>query len=184
MRKFKNHIAKDAFIIVISILLAVLMVKSNILASLFHATEGMRLLGSFFAGIFFTSAFTTPLAIAALGKLAETNSIVGVAAFGALGALLGDMIIFRFVKDSVAEDLEYLMTLSKKDGRMRWIFKLKLFRWISPFIGALIIASPLPDEIGIAILGLSRAKMVHFIPISYLMNFLGIYIIGAIATAV
>ena len=52
-----------------------------------------------------------------------------------------------------------------------------------PLTGAIIIASPLPDELGLAMMGLSRVPIAAFIPISYTMNFLGILLIEFIAGA-
>jgi hypothetical protein len=50
-------------------------------------------------------------------------------------------------------------------------------KWISPILGALIIASPLPDEFGLALLGLSRTRISILIPVSFIMNFLGVYLL-------
>ncbi|KKR47070.1 MAG: hypothetical protein UT80_C0011G0001, partial [Parcubacteria group bacterium GW2011_GWC1_40_13] len=65
--------------------------------------------------------------------------------------------------------------------RLFSIFRPKLFKWLIPFIGALIIASPLPDEAGLAMMGLSKMKTSVFIPISFALNFLGILAIGLFA---
>ena len=97
--------------------------------------------------------------------------------------MIGDLIIFRFVKDRVSEHLSYLIKVSKTE-RIVSIFKLKLFRWIIPFVGALVIASPLPDEIGVAMLGLSKMKNSYFILLSFLLNSAGILIIGLIAKTI
>ncbi|OGG78335.1 hypothetical protein A3A36_01445 [Candidatus Kaiserbacteria bacterium RIFCSPLOWO2_01_FULL_52_12b] len=61
------------------------------------------------------------------------------------------------------------------------IFRPRLFKWLIPFVGALIIASPLPDEAGLAMMGLSKMKTSVFIPISFALNFLGILAIGIFA---
>jgi hypothetical protein len=44
-------------------------------------------------------------------------------------------------------------------------------------LGALIIASPLPDEFGLALMGISRMRALVLMPISFVMNALGIYCI-------
>jgi len=88
--------------------------------------------------------------------------------------------IFRFVKDRVFEHFYYLIKISKSE-RLFSIFKLNLFRWIIPLVGALIIASPLPDEIGVTMLGLSKVKNSYFILLSFVLNSAGILIIGLIA---
>jgi uncharacterized membrane protein YdjX (TVP38/TMEM64 family) len=50
-----------------------------------------------------------------------------------------------------------------------------------PIIGALIIISPFPDEIGIGLMGLSKIKKWQFMLISFALNSLGIFIIVALA---
>lgn len=64
------------------------------------------------------------------------------------------------------------------------IFRLRIFRWSIAFLGALVIASPLPDELGLMMLGFSKIKTSFFVPISFLLNFLGILVIGLIAKAI
>jgi hypothetical protein len=49
-----------------------------------------------------------------------------------------------------------------------------IFRWIAFVLGAVIIASPLPDELGIAILGFARLGSNLFVPLSFVSNFLGL----------
>src|SRR3989344_5737913 len=177
-----NNLIRDLSLIILSILIAVILAKTGTLESLITSTQGMRFIGSFIAGIFFVSVFTAAPATVALGEIAQSNSIYTVAVLGGLGALIGDLIIFRFVKDRVSEHFDYLIRVSKSE-RLFSIFKLKLFRWIIPFVGALIIASPLPDEIGVTMLGLSKMKNSYFILLSFVLNSAGVLIIGLIAKA-
>jgi hypothetical protein len=58
---------------------------------------------------------------------------------------------------------------------------MRVFRAVMPFLGALIIASPLPDELGLVFLGISKLKTRYFLPLSFVLNFFGILIIGLIA---
>ena len=62
------------------------------------------------------------------------------------------------------------------------LFKLRSFRWLTFFAGGFIIASPLPDELGIALLGFSKLKTSLFVPLSFTFNFLGICLIGIAAS--
>lgn len=131
--------------------------------------------------MFFTSIFTTTPAIVTLGAIAQSSqSVLPVAIFGGLGALCGDLIIFRFMRDRLGEDITRLIKNSG-NGRLRSIVRLKFFRWLTFFLGALVIASPLPDELGLAMMGFSKIKTSLFIPVSFVFNFLGILVIGLIA---
>ena len=176
----KNNIMRDLGVIVLSIVIAVILAKTGALASILTSTQEWRLLGSLVAGIFFVSIFTAAPASVVLFEIAAANSVWEVALFGGIGALIGDLLIFRFIKDSLSEDMRWLIRKTKQE-RIVSVFKLKLFRWLIPFIGALIVASPLPDEIGLAMMGLSKMKTSVFVPISFALNFLGILVMGLIA---
>lgn len=180
MGKKRNNIMRDFGIIVLSIVIAVILAKTGALEGILTSTEEWRVVGSLLAGIFFVSIFTAAPAGVVLFEIAAANSIWEVALFGGIGALIGDLLIFRFIKDSLSEDMHWLIHKTKQE-RMVSIFRLKLFRWLVPFIGAVIVASPLPDEVGLAMMGLSKMKTKVFIPISFTLNFLGILVIGMIA---
>jgi len=174
---------RDLGIIALSVVIAIVLVKTGALKSLLASAKEIQFIGSFVAGMFFTSIFTIAPAIVALVEIFQINSLFSVAIFGGLGALVGDLIIFRFVKESLSEDVSYLIQKTKSE-RFFSIFHLKIFRWLIPFIGALVVASPLPDELGIAMMGLSKMKTSFFIPLSFLLNSFGILIIGLITRAV
>ncbi len=153
----KNILIKDAAIICISIAVAVLLGRSNAIESLLVISEGFHWLEGFIAGMFFTSAFSTAPAMVVLGKIAQNGSPLDTAFFGALGALCGDMVLFQFARESLSQDF-FTLVGKKEKGRLRHIFHLRLFRWFTPFVGALIVASPLPDELAMMLMGFSKTN--------------------------
>lgn len=183
MNKRKRRLEQDGVIILFSIAISFFLLKDGLVESFIASFDGFQFLAIFVAGLFFTSVFTTAPAIAVLSVIAQNNNIFLVALIGGLGAMLGDYIIFRFVKDRISDDFKYVFGFSKKK-RVPHIFKTKLFHWFAPFFGALIIASPFPDEIGIAILGLSHTNNKIFLTISYIFNSLGILVIGILARTI
>lgn len=176
----KNNIMRDLGVVALSIVVATILVKTGALAGILTSTQEWKLLGSLIAGIFFVSIFTAAPAGVILFEIAATNSMWEVALFGGIGALIGDFLIFRFIKDSLSEDIHWLMRKTKYE-RLVSLFRPKRFKWLVPFVGALIVASPLPDEVGLAMMGLSKMKTTFFIPISFILNFLGILVIGLFA---
>ncbi|MBI3114573.1 MAG: hypothetical protein HYZ07_01295, partial [Candidatus Harrisonbacteria bacterium] len=166
----KHGVAHDIGIIVLSVIAAVLLAKTGALQSILTATREIEFVGSFIAGIFFTSIFTTAPAMVVLGQIAQANSPLPVALFGGLGALLGDLIIFRFVKDRLSEDM---LSLLRERRRIRAILHRRFFRYLTMFLGTIIIASPLPDELGLALLGFSKVRMSLFVPFSFFANAAG-----------
>jgi len=175
----KNNLMKDLGIIAISIVVAIIAVKTEALKDLLTSSQESRIVGSFLAGMFFVSAFTIAPASVALVEIAQANSLFLVAFFGGLGALVGDLIIFRFIKDRLSEDFIYLIKKARQE-RFLSVFRLQFFKFFTPFVGALIVASPLPDEVGLAMMGFSKMKSIIFIPVSFFLNFLGILAIGFI----
>ncbi len=174
---------RDIGIIVLSILVAVILVQSGILLHLLQSVEGYGFLSTFIVGLFFTSVFTTAPAIAALGEIALTHSLLFTAFFGALGAMCGDFLIFRFMRDKFSEHLSQIVEMRGIGRRMKHLFKLNFFHWLTLLLGGLIIASPLPDELGLSLLGFSKLKTSRFLPMSFAFNFIGIVLIGLAARA-
>ena len=183
-QKKEEFLIEDVAIIALSIEVAILLVKTQALSKILTSTQSLEFFGSFIAGMFFTSVFTTAPAIVTLGEIARANSLWLTAFFGAIGATIGDLVIFKFVKDRFSK---HLLELIKKEGgknRLKFLLKLKFFKWLTFLIGGLIIASPLPDELGISILGFSKMRQSLFIPFSFISNFIGITIIGIIARSI
>lgn len=171
---------QDGLIIAASIAVAILLIQTQALARVLTASEQLGYIGSFFTGTFFTSVFTTAPAIVTLGEIARATSPLQTAFFGALGAVTGDLIIFHFIRDRFSEHMMRMIGRSRR-RQFRQILHRSSFRWLTFLLGGLIIASPLPDEIGISLLGVSHLNTWRFLPASFAFNFIGIYLIGEVA---
>lgn len=180
MKEYRD-IIRDAAVVALSLSAAFYLARAGAVGEAISAAEDLRFLGSFVSGIFFTSIFTVAPATVALAEIAKVEHPAAVALFGGLGALIGDYVIFRFVKDRITADL--LQVLRSRGDAFRVFYRARLFCWVVPLIGALIVASPLPDELGLLLLGIARTKTRIFIPLSFLLNFFGILMIGLIARA-
>ncbi len=175
----RRELMKDFGYILIGISLAIAAVESGTIDGFVHALGGSNL-ASFVSGIFFTSAFTLAPATIALAHISDTAPILSVALWGGLGAMFGDLLLFLFIRDKFARDL----SAAFKPSFARHVissFHLGFMKWLSPLIGAAIIASPLPDELGLALMGLSRTRILVLLPISFAMNVVGIYVVAMFA---
>lgn len=177
-----RRLAVDTLVVVASVLFAIYIVKSGAIHLLVSATSGNMALASFIAGLFFTSLFTTAPATVVLGELAQQGSLPMVALAGAVGAVMSDYLLFLFVRTRIAADAKMLPTGPRLKLVVRALKHSRL-RFVLPVIGALIIASPLPDELGMLLLGVSSVKSRSFLLISFGMNALGIVAIGLAARA-
>lgn len=183
METFKRHLLQDFLILLCGIFFAFMFVQYGFVHGVVESLRGFTYVGIFVAGMFFTSIFTTAPAIAFLAEFAHSVPILGLALIGGLGATMGDFVLSIFVRERVSADLDFLLR-SPRSKRFRLIFRTKLFRFFSSFFGALIIASPFPDEVGVALLSLSRLKQKFLLPILFFMNSVGIIIIGLIARGI
>ena len=182
VRKESDALGRDIGAIVLSVFVAIFITESGIINHVLASTES-HIIGSFIAGIFFTSIFTAVPATVVLVEIVGVNSVLVVALFGAVGALLGDLVIFRFVRDTLAENLMKFIKESH-NTKLRALFYSRAYKRLLPFIGALIIASPLPDELGLVMLGAAGVKTKYFIILSFSLNFAGLVAIGLITKAV
>lgn len=141
---------------------------------------GLGYAGTFAAGILFTYGFTAAPATAIFLILAGQQNIYLASIIGGLGALIGDLFIFSFIRQSFADEI---MKLSREkivsyfNGKMPGIIK----KYTLPVVAGFIIASPLPDEIGVAMLAASRVISTKiFVLMSYVLNTAGIFVVFAI----
>lgn len=179
----RKRLIKDLFIVTVSIAFAAYIGESALIAGLFGIAENHLIISAFIGGLFFTSVFTTVPALVFLAKLAIVSDPLTVALVGAVGSMTGDLIIFRFIRDHLREDLAILVSTRTK-MRFHHLFEYRFFRWSMAVIGALIISSPLPDEIGLALMGMARMPMAFFLPVSFLFNAIGIFLVGQIAHSI
>jgi hypothetical protein len=167
------ELIKDVFFIIVGAFVAIFLAQLGFVDNIISVFSNPAVV-SFIAGIFFTSAFTLAPSAVVLARLTEHTPLGVIAFWGALGAMCGDLILFFFIKDRFADDL----INSMRPSLARHIFSsfhLGFMKWLSPFLGALIIASPLPDEFGLALMGISEVRALVLMPISFAMNVLGIY---------
>lgn len=175
-----KHLEWDAVIIVFSVLLAIFLVEAGAFKEFLNLAQGMDLVAAFIAGVFFTSTFTIAPASIAFVEIGTAANIIQVSIAGALGAVCGDLVLFLFIRETVMEDLK---TVLKKRNYTKILAFTHggVMRWLAPVFGALIIASPLPDELGLTIMGMSKIRSIYLIPIAFVMNFIGIWAIISIA---
>jgi len=183
MKKQKKQLLQDVILITISIGFAFFLVQTDTTEKFIASLGEQQWLGIFLSGMFFTSIFTTAPSIALLGTFAQTTPLFTIAILGGLGAMLGDYIIFRLIRDRISSDFKYIFSLPHKH-RLSMLSKTNPFKLLVPFLGALIILSPLPDEIGVMMMGISKINERLFLFLSFILNGTGIFIVAWIAQSV
>ena len=172
----RNWKYKNLLIGIIGVLFALFLSQYSPFTSFLLNLGTLGLIGAFFAGALYTLSFTIPTSILMLSVLSQTLSPIEVGLIGGLGAVITDFTIFRFIRDDLVSEIKPLYDRFGGD-HVTHVFNSKYFHWTLPFIGALIIASPFPDELGVSLMGIAKMRTLEFIPISFAMNSAGIFII-------
>lgn len=153
--------------------------REGLLQSWVMGLESLGYLGVFFTGMFFVSTFTVAPATVMLFLMLDKFSIVEVSLIAGLGSVAGDYIIFRFIKDDIVNELGDIFKKVGGSGllRLHWIAHTRYFGWLGPVIGALIIASPFPDELGIGLLGIYKLDNRKFLLLTWFLDTIGIFLL-------
>lgn len=170
----------EAWVFLLGLAVSVWIVRSDVIASAIAGMGDYREVGVFAAGAFFTSILTTAPAIAALSEFALYMPAWQVALFGAMGSVVGDILIFRFVRSNLTARIVRAGFSPGIRLIGRAIAAGPLW-WLGPLAGGIVIASPLPDELGLLMMGLSHIRTGTFIVLSFAANAVGIYAIVTLA---
>jgi len=179
-QKYRNWQYKNTALLILSLIALFYLVGTRSAQNLIDAIGNFGYIGAFLVGILFVSTFTVGPAMVILYHLATKFNPFEVAMVAGLGAVLGDYLIFRFFKDRVFEEIKPMFE-KFHDSFLGSFFRTPFFIWLLPLVGAAIIASPFPDELGIGLLGLSKMKNWQFLVISFLLNAVGIFVVVTIA---
>ncbi len=174
---------RNTFMLVLSIVVLVLVLQSAQVRDWLDGLYQYGYIGAFVAGIFFVSTFTVAPAGVVLFSLGAHLHPILLAFTAGIGAVVGDYLILRFFKDKVYEEVRPLFARFR-GSYIEGIFKTPYFAWLIPVIGAAVIASPLPDEIGVGLLGSSKLPTWQFVVLTFTLNTLGILIIVSASRAI
>lgn len=173
--KLRKLIAKTA-LFALSLSFAWWLIKSDYFHSLTLTILPVKFVAEIVAGIFYTSFLTSPVSLAMLVVLAKENNPIQTALLAGLGAAFGDFLIVRFFRSELSSDLNLISRELHLKKINIFLQKLHL-DFISPVVGAVIVASPFPDELGMMMLGVSKLKYREIMVLTYILNTAGILLI-------
>ncbi len=183
MRWFKNYKYKGLTLIFLTTLLSIFLSEYTSLNKFLFETRYIPFIGSFIAGILYTSVSTAALGILIFSDLSKRISPTEIALLGGLGSVMADFFLFRFFKGDLISEITPIY--NKLGGQhLTKLMYHKFFRWSLPIVGAIIIASPLSDEIGIGLMGISKIKNKQFAVLSLMLNIGGIFILASILSLI
>jgi len=164
-------------LLILTYILAYLIVQLGNFSMWGNLLTGLGYAGSLITGIFYSYGFTSGPAAAVLILIIKSHNLILVALMAGIGALIGDLLIFKFFTYSFKDEIEKL----SQERFFRQLAKnipLGIRKPLTIILAAIVIGSPLPDEVGIFIMAAAtKIKSRYFIPLSFILNTIGIYII-------
>jgi hypothetical protein len=173
--RHKMHKFKNLTLTVLSIVLVILLSKNPEFNKLIASVGSLGPLGAFIGGALFVCTFMISLGAIILFGLAKTTSPLEIGVFAAAGAVFTDFVVFRYVKNNLMDEIEELYQ-DISGHHLKVVVHSKFFGWFLPVLGALILASPLPDEIGVSLMGIAKMNPITFLLLSFVLNGIGIII--------
>lgn len=166
------------------VILGIMIILAYLLFTNIYILEALRFHQNnyftiFLAGMLFSFGFTTPFAVGYFITVNPENIILA-AALGGVGAYLSDLFIFKLIKISFMNEfkkLKHTKPLKKIEALFHTKLKHILQIYLLYVFAGFVIASPLPDELGVSMLaGLTHIKIGAFTLVSIFCNTIGIAI--------
>lgn len=174
---------KHTTLFILWLMLFVVFFDSAIISGLLRSVEGLGYVGAGIAGVLSVSFFTAaPAAIALIG-LADRLDPIALAIVAGAGAMVGDWLLLQFFEERIFHELKPIF-IKLHIHHLLMVLQHKATRWILLVLGAFVIMTPLPDEIGIGLLGISHVKPTYLLMVTFVLNTLGLLALVAIVRAV
>ena len=178
LRIRKRRLLRDFSIIGLSVIVAIYIQISDTSSTLVGFFSSLYFVpAAILMGFLFSLTFTAAISTSVFILLSETthNPYI-IALLGGLGSVLANSIIYKFFKQEIIADIEFLEPKYAKKIAHK-IMHSRVFVGLVPFIAAMLLASPLPDEVGILMLSGNNFKYTKFFLLSFFLHTLGILLI-------
>ena len=162
---------------IVTVLLVYVLFSGVLYGPLHNVLVYLGYFGTFLAGVLYPYSFTSVAATAILLIIAKTQNLFYAGIAASFGALLSDLAIFFFVKRSFGDEVQ---RLSKEPAihRLCQIIHPRLRVPLVVVLASVLIASPLPTEIGIMLMtSVKKVSTRKFAAIVYVLHVSAIYVI-------
>lgn len=163
------------FFMLVSLALGFLLFAYPLTHELLRKLADFGYLGALLGGALFVWSYSVGIGLAILLTLKEELPLVPLAIAGGIGGMLGDLVIFRFVKSTLKREL---LDIAHKLWGKKAVKNVRKgpLKFFLPVIGVIIVLSPFPDELGISLMGLSRISTIQFILLTATLDSINVYL--------
>lgn len=181
MENWRRLKYKNLTIFFTSIIFAIILSRFEAFHSALLSLGSLGYVGAFVAGMLFVSTFSVATGAVILLILAEKLNPLEIALLAGAGGVAGDFLIFRFVRNGIIDEVKEVYEMIDHRNHLHKILHTKYFGWFFPVFGALIIMSPLPDELGVSLLGIGKMKTYQFLILAFILDVAGVFFVVSLS---
>jgi hypothetical protein len=178
-RDYRIHwlVVQTGLYVFASLLVSILLISTGLFDVLVQSLHLGGYMGALLAGGMFVSIFTAAPAVVILLSLSETFPIVPLAIVAGIGAMIGDVIILSYMhrRGSFVDKRVFLE--ESTIGKIIISIRRSKYKFLLTVIGSIVILTPLPDELGLLLMGISKMKRSVALLITLILNTLGIFVL-------
>jgi len=127
--------------------------------------------GAAVAGAFYTLGATTPFAMVVLLELMQHENAILVAAVACASAALVDCLLFSVVRDALERNAKKMLASTRR--------KFSAFSGAFPVAGFFVFGLPLPDELGLALMEMTKIELLKLAVVIFLAKFVTLLMLSA-----
>ena len=162
---------------IISVILVYFLFSGLAYKPLHDALVFMGYFGTFLAGLLYPYALTSAAGTGVLLILVKEQNLLLAGLIAGIGALISDTILFFFVKHGFSDEVEKLSKERVVRTVNRWIPD-SVRVYLLATLAGILIASPLPTEIGIILMAsLKNISIKKFVILVYILHASAIFVI-------
>ncbi len=169
---------------IVSVIIVYFLFSSLLYEPLYDALQVLGYIGTFIAGLLYPYSFTSAAGTALLLILSKEQTLFYAGMIASVGALISDMAIFYFVKYGFSDEVKRL----SKEKAVQAFGKLipeSLRKYLLAGFASILIASPLPTEIGIMLMtSVKKITTKKFAVLVYILHVTAIFTILLIGSKI
>ena len=177
---YLKHKYPRLFLLCFSIVFAYVLFSNNVVSSWVLSLENLSYLGILIAGFLFSFGFTAPFAVGFFLVFQPENILLATFIAG-VGSVVSDLLIYEGIHSSFSKEFDKLghsKLFTGIKGILDSNFHKKVRIYLMYSFAGFLIATPLPDEIGVSMIaGLTSMKRWVLAVLSFVLHTLFIYLI-------
>ncbi len=167
------------FLLLLSMVLAYYLFKQPVILNWISGLNNLGYFGSFIAGLLLPTGFSSVLGVGFFLTAKLENLFLAVL-IGGVGCMIADLLIFKLIKISFASELKQLektKIIHKIEKIVNKNKHILILHYLLYIFAGIILATPLPDEVGVSMLaGLTTIRPFKLAIISLLIHSTSIYL--------